>query len=780
MKFGKSLIALITLVAAATASAADPKYREIAAHLAGENSKAIRFAGEFDTQELQFVVPSPERLAYVDLVLPIRTSIDVMGDISSLAFAVNGKPLRTINLDGFTDGRRVRLRLNPAAFHQGINTLHMTATHFHRLGCSTNETYDLMTDIDLTEGEAIFALEADAVLDQSAVEALLSVPSLSDTTTFLRPATTPVPDFLSQASWIAQGLGIRMPSMTQGIDVVALGQLDIQSIDPEHNDMTEGHRILVGTRDQLEAHLPKDIAKEITGPFRRAWIDEENHTVTLVVSGRTNEEVTHAAVTFAKTSENISRVPRIVEPGEYLFEQVGHTMNEGYARRKESTLRFLLPAGFSGQDRRGTQPTLKLAYAVAPDVDSSIEVYVNGAWVGRESIRHKQGLVTDARELQIPWEKLRPGLNTIRLSVELPEEPGITCPIKDPTELQTRFMLFGDSRLVLPDFGKAVRYPDLASAIQLGYPAGISDRVDLVAIGGGNAQQAAALTLSARFARARGEAVEMVGYTRLPGMPSPAQLIVGTIDQVPDAVLESSPIDAGLMRKALKPAESQASSRDLHAFGIGAYLDREQPLSEEDKARTANAAEREAWRKRLGVIEPVKAASVPKDVATNAITKFQEALDAPSFLRRGNAEFEEPAIAALFEAITEGQANGSRMVFTAPTALDLRNQAHIFAALPAEDFDGGLILRGHSGKLKVIEPTDIKLHWGGSRLRTIMQSSAHWVEKHLWISAGIVLGCLLLLAAVLSWSQRRHLRQQELRVVPALPAVRRSEGESDK
>jgi hypothetical protein len=764
MYIKKSILTLVALCATTLASAAEPVYREISAHLAGESSKVVMFEGEYDRKEIQFVVPSPERLAHVDLVLPVRTSIDVMGDISSLAFAVNGEELRSLSLDGFSEQRRVRLRLSPAAFHQGVNTLQITANHYHRLGCTANETYDLETELDLSEGAVVFALEEDSVLDQSAIETLLSVPSGTDSTTLLRPAKAPVPEFLTHASWIAQGLGLRMPSMTQGIDVAALGQMDEALVDPEHNTMTEGHRVLIGTRDQLKEHLPEAVAQEITGPFRRVWMDDESGSITLVVSGRTQDETRQAAIAFARASESISRIPRIVEAGEYRFDQIGHSMNEGYARRKETTLRFLLPAGFNGEGRRGAHPSLKLAYAVAPEVDSAIEVYVNGEWAARDRLMSPHGLVTDSREVRIPWQSLRPGLNVIRLEVILPEEAGISCPVRDPSELQTRFMLFGDSRISIPDFGSAVRYPDLASAMQLGYPAGIADRLDLVAVGGGNAQQAAALTLSARLARARGEAVESTGYTRLPGMPASAQLIVGAVDQISDGVLDSAPINAEVIRKAMKPVTQADARRDLHSFGIGAYLDREQPLTEEDRARTAHAAEREEWRKRLGVIEPVTSVSVSKQVASTASSKLQDVLDAPGFLRRGNAEFDEPQVAALFEAVTEGQVSGSRMVFTAPSAIDLRNQAHIIAALPAAEFGGGMILRGHSGAVKVIEPTDIKLHWGGSKVRTLMQSTAHWIERNLWLAAGIVIGCLVLLAALLAAVQRHGLRAEERRM----------------
>ena len=48
MYIKKSILTLVALCATTLASAAEPVYREISAHLAGESSKVVMFEGEYD------------------------------------------------------------------------------------------------------------------------------------------------------------------------------------------------------------------------------------------------------------------------------------------------------------------------------------------------------------------------------------------------------------------------------------------------------------------------------------------------------------------------------------------------------------------------------------------------------------------------------------------------------------------------------------------------------------------------------------------------------------
>ncbi|MCP1674475.1 hypothetical protein J2T57_001577 [Natronocella acetinitrilica] len=725
---GALLATAALLLAPALAHAEEPRRGVLADGmlLAEPGTAALRLAGEYARADLALMIPDPERLAEVALALPLQSAVDVLGEASVLTLAVNGEALSRVPLAAFGEQRTLRLRLRPEAFTAGENLLTLEAIHHHRVDCSLEATHELWSAIDLAGARLTPVYLEGTTPSQGGLELLLAARLGGNSLTVIRPEAVPVSAFLAQAGELVQALSLRLArGATPAIDVLALGQRQDTGFDPLIPAGGGRDQVLIGTREALRPHLEQSLHAEIRGPYTRIWQQRDGAGLSLIVSGRDEAEVREAIRALAERAPLRARTPRIERAGRYRFDQLGHSFHPGYAREKVSSLRFLLPAGFAPEARRGASPAVTLAYAVAANVDADLDLFVNGRWVSRERLHDPAGRVTESARIELPWRHFRAGENTIELRAALPREPGVACPLSDPSEVETRFMLYGDSTLHMPAFSALPRHPDLASALHLGYPGDGARRLDLVAIGGGNAAQAAVLNLAARLAHARGHLVPVAGHIRLPPPGATPMLAAGTVHELPEALLADSDTPRGALSRLLPAREAPEGAQ---------------------AGRTASD-ERERFRERLGIIDPLADAAGAPGEDPGWWRRARGSLADAGFLREAQALPGSEQHAALIEVAGGASGAPSRLILTAGTTGALDSGARGIAALPAEAFAGGALFIDQAGAHQSIAASRVQV--SGSGARGLAARISAFAENNVGLMLGLGALVVLLLAALL-------------------------------
>ncbi|WP_176695375.1 cellulose biosynthesis cyclic di-GMP-binding regulatory protein BcsB [Phaeobacter sp. B1627] len=113
-----------------------------------QTSGIFRFTGETVTSDFTITVPDVARIP-TDLILSLRSSIDLLPDRSRLRVSINGADAGDITLDSFSGFSRFVV---PATgLKTGTNKIRLTVEQTHRLFCGPEASFALWSEIDLSQ-----------------------------------------------------------------------------------------------------------------------------------------------------------------------------------------------------------------------------------------------------------------------------------------------------------------------------------------------------------------------------------------------------------------------------------------------------------------------------------------------------------------------------------------------------------------------------------------------------------------------------------------------------
>ncbi|MCJ2032794.1 cellulose biosynthesis cyclic di-GMP-binding regulatory protein BcsB [Methylobacterium sp. J-068] len=457
-------------------------------------------------------------------------AVSVLPEASTLTLTLNGKTLGATAIDGAKGLRTVSFEVPPGALSHGFNAVRVATRQRHRVDCSVAATYELWTQIDPdSTGFVSAASGLGAVAD-------LAAASVS--------ADGAVPIRLVQTGDRLSESGVeRLLGAVQ--DVVLAGRFGQPSVDfgpvPEAGD---GLALAVGPAEQLAKTLDLGALGPVTGPRLALFPGSPEHRPLLVATGASEADVTESLAELARlhavppqgTPSGLRALAdaggRRIAGGESVtLADLGIADAHVAARTHRIGFDLALPHDVMAADYDRLALDLDGSYPAGLAPGAQISVEINGSSAGSTPLARAGGERFRRRTLFLPLRLLRPGLNRVVITAELPRQEDRACPAEEAV-LPERLTLFASTRLTIPGLARIARQPDLAETLSAGFPYAQGPRRPMLSVPAPDRDSmAAAATLAARLGYAAGRAIPFgfaAGRTAITGptlIVAPARLL---------------------------------------------------------------------------------------------------------------------------------------------------------------------------------------------------------------------------------------------------------------
>ena len=417
----------------------------------------LRLQGEIAVREWSFSLTPAQAASPVEFVFSYVNSIVVAPESSALTVEVNGTPLLEESPRGAEREQRRVVKVPSGTLVSGSNTIRIEAKQTHRTDCTINSTFELWTDVSAENMYLSFSTQG-----ANQMTSLRDIVAVGTDTTGLTRFHMIVPSMgsaemanialrLSQKLAIASGsenpffsFGTTLPeAVGPGEMIVAVGLTeDISQILPGRG----------GSRDVIQAGF-----LTIPGDFE---------TQALVLSApdlRSLRSILDDMGVQGLVRQNDVSFVAPLGPTRFSFADLGVTAPEFFGRRFVTSVQLGMPADFYASNYGVVRILLDAAYSSDVLPGGSFNVIVNGELGTTVPITTAGGAVLQKFPIRIPMRHLTPGINTIGFEAILPTQVDNFCiPGADVTDIP-RFALFGTSELIIPNFARAERVPDLAA-----------------------------------------------------------------------------------------------------------------------------------------------------------------------------------------------------------------------------------------------------------------------------------------------------------------------------
>ena len=566
-----------------------------------DSALTAEMRGEGASLDLDALLPPTGPLSRVVLNIAYENSIDILPDRSRLMLALNGRLVAELPLAAFRGPATASITLPPDLIRPGRNRISLMQEAQHRALCNVRGTYDLWSRIHLARSSLTLRSEMPPPTpDLAMLSQLFGASSWAEAPlAILRAGTALGPDHLGWGAIIAQTYALALDGTAPRVTSVLLParrpagtEADGGPIPPEL--VPSPKSVIVGLRDELAGLLDPAIIQDIEGPFLGVYpTGSAPGAFLLVVSGRTPGEVDRATLRLAATHRPLPPQASLLlddrslpdppparpvaEPGRYRLADLGFASTSHVGYRYTGAVMLRLPADFRPVADRTVALRVNATFEGDLGRGAVLNVRVNGRPASSIDVDRRSSGALERAEMGLPMTLFRSGENRIEIVAELPPEQDTGClfAVHKP-----RFTLLDSSELEIPDFARLVGLPDLGATGRTGFPYARADgdgqprRFDLIVAGGDETWPGAAWTLTAKLAQSAGmllHPVPSVGWRAPTGRDA---LIVGPIDDLPPASLDSTALAPEKLANLL-----EAGTRMSQAMAAG-----EIP-SNEDRAR---------------------------------------------------------------------------------------------------------------------------------------------------------------------------------------------------
>lgn len=559
----------------------------------------LRFSGERNIRSWNIFLTREEVSAVQDLRVTYINAITVMPEVSRLTVFINERQVFRSAIASSSSPRTVDIPLPEGLLHAGANVVRFEAEQRHRVVCSVAGTYELWTDIVAARTGLVFSPGVGIGRFQSVDE----LPAVGFDENGQTTLAVVVPEVLDtaverQILMLSQALALR------GRFIHPVVRLP----DTLPEESRPGELVVVMTQNH---RLPRELASRLPPGSSHAIVDFvplRDKSSALLITGGTAGDIDRAIQSIvprfaadpaAKPEVDMAsfyypEVPFISEGTSISLSQLGVESQEFSGRRFVTTLTLALPADFYSEAYGEAQLLLDAGFATSLLHNSNFIVSVNGNTTVVQPIEVRAGDLWDQMPIRIPLRHFRPGVNTIELEGVFETTEDSICAPGTTISNQPRFALFDSSRLIIPDFGRMGRIPDLAAFSARGFPYWQSTEPLPVFLADRERDTAAAAaTLVARVAFGAQRFVTIDIVPSLSSIRQQGALLVGAAAQMPVAVLAQ----VGLVQD-LRAIWSQPSSAPEETVNLG--LSDYDSVAERFRTRqsaTGNTDLREAWRR---------------------------------------------------------------------------------------------------------------------------------------------------------------------------------------
>jgi len=549
-----------------------PGGREIFAPLVSPQAglaARVMLTGQVAQREFDLVLPDDLPVKEAVFRLLFQNSIELLPEGSRLTLSINGEEILTTPLTAYAEYQEVRAPVPRTALQAGRNTVRIEVTQRHRVLCSVSSVYELWTRIDgagsglelITGGP----LPAPALAQIDSL--LASSVTAPDGLNIIAPAGPPDATWVTRASLVAQGYGLRMLAGTPRVGLVEQSKA-AEALKPgSHGGLVAAF----GTTDELRGMVPDALLGQIRGPYvgvgRPGGPDS---AALLLFSGRDGGEVSQAVARWALGAPNLPPLPApqlpapVVGPTTVTLKEMGLPTSEVWALRQRLALKLRLPDDFFAAN--DSVARLRLDYAYAPGLrpGSEMTVQVNGVTEALIRFNDVNGAIVNDRRYDLALRNFRPGMNDIVFEVSLPVatiEGGFCPPGGQNIDTTPRFTLFGNSSITFPEWARLGSIPHLGLFALDAYPylPGQNEAllqqnpeaaVDLYLPARDRATVGAGLTVAANLAASSGQPLNLVPLFDGLLRPGRQVIAVGPVAAFSPGLFARSPLEQNQILQA--------------------------------------------------------------------------------------------------------------------------------------------------------------------------------------------------------------------------------------
>ncbi|WP_430910163.1 cellulose biosynthesis cyclic di-GMP-binding regulatory protein BcsB [Methylobacterium sp. sgz302541] len=435
-----------------------------------------------------------------------RAAVSVLPEVSRLTLRINGTVIGEDPIEGARGLRTVSFDVPPGALSRGFNAVRVTMSQRHRVDCSVAATYELWTQID-----------PDATGFASAASGLGEPGDIAGARV---SADGAVPIRLIQAG---ERLSEREVERLLGAlqDTVLAGRFAQPSADFGPSvPGGDGLALAVGPADQLARALDLAPLGPVSGPRLALLPRAAGRRPVLVATGASESDV---ARSLAELRDLHAGPPpgtplgllaladaggRRIEGGEVVaLGDVGMADAHVTAGTHRIGVDLALPHDVLVADYDRLTLELDGSYAAGLAEGAQIAVAINGVSAGSTPLARPGGESFRRRAMFLPLRLLRPGLNRVTITAELPREEDKDCRA-EASAPRERLTLLATTRLRIPPLARIARQPDLAGTLGAGFPYAQGQRRTMLSVPAPDRDSmAAAATLAARLGLAAGRAI---------------------------------------------------------------------------------------------------------------------------------------------------------------------------------------------------------------------------------------------------------------------------------
>jgi len=558
------LIAATPVVAAEPAAA--PSEMDGSIHRLGPDARQLRFEGETSTRVWAVYVTNTQAQSRARVHIAYSNAISVMPEASSIRIAVNDVEVATAPINAASDPGVIDVELPRGLLSVGYNALRVAVSQRHRVDCSLEATYELMTQLDPATSGLAFPGVVDAGV--TTLDDLAAVSPDASGVVTLRAvvpdnASTHEIDYAIQA---AEATAIRAHFVRPKVEVVT-------AIDEK-----PGLFVLAGLHSTLESQGFAAYLNTSGTPHLAAAARPGQRVV--VVSGATDEDTEAALHDLAAVDGGDAppaTAPAIVAlragkgfPIEGLttvsFRDLGVRSEEFDGRLYRATFDLMLPPDFYPADYDKLTLSLSYGYSAGLARNAQILVRINEREAGSMPLGNPRGGVFENRLISVPLGKLRPGFNRLEIEAQTPTPQDAACEVEIQLAAHERFALFDKSELIVPQLARIAKMPNLAVTMSSGFPyTGTGDSAGRLLIGSRSPSEigaAASFLARAAFVAGRPIAVRTTFDPSELGLGS--ALIAASFPEMRPDILSHFSLDPQALRRAWgRPGAIEAANASV-------------------------------------------------------------------------------------------------------------------------------------------------------------------------------------------------------------------------
>ncbi len=438
----------------------------------------LRLQGETAVEGWSFHLTPEQAASEASFDLAYSNAVVIAPEVSRLTVTINGTvavdhPIRS------SDGEQtLTVKVAPGVLLPGLNRIRIQADQRHRTDCTLDSTYALWTDVDAAGTFLSFATPAAARMTRLEDVQALGVDAAGHSRFHIVAPALGQSDAAATLLRLSQGLSVLsgavnasfsfsrdLPARTGPGEMIVLAATPAELAGlPDMDGLRQPGGALAGF-----VTLPGRAQESALAFIGDGWKDIETLAASFTtLSGHRGETPGMLPTRAWRASDT----PLIDGPRRLSFADLGIAGQEFSGRRFSTGFTVAMPADFYANAYGTATILLDAAYSSKVIPGSRFIVTVNGQLATTVPITARGGAVLRHYPVRVSMRHFRPGINTIGLEAMLTTEGDSVCAPGSTADRTPRFALFDTSELVIPEFARLTRAPDLAATAGLGVPYG--------------------------------------------------------------------------------------------------------------------------------------------------------------------------------------------------------------------------------------------------------------------------------------------------------------------